>query len=149
MKCQILHIDTAIICRIYLFRVCSQLDYLPKAFNNYSRYFQNIINHNFPLNSEIPEASAYGHISSVKYICYASVGPNLKSLVCGINEYLCNLQITRGHHAPSNDIVLEDLNLPGLSELKGRWHGSLDASGGGNGDTVVYNFSCLYSLEFA
>ncbi|KAF7817205.1 uncharacterized protein G2W53_031174 [Senna tora] len=47
------------------------------------------------------------------------------------------LEITRGHHAPSNDVVLEDLNLPGLSELKGRWHGSLDASGGGNGDTVA------------
>ena len=47
------------------------------------------------------------------------------------------MQITRGHHAPSEDIVLEDLDLPGLSELKGRWHGSLDASGGGNGDTVV------------
>lgn len=51
-----------------------------------------------------------------------------------------NLQITRRHHAPSNDVVLEDLDLPGLSELKGRWHGSLDASGGGNGDTVVKYF---------
>ncbi|XP_054788794.1 protein TIC236, chloroplastic-like isoform X2 [Prosopis cineraria] len=47
------------------------------------------------------------------------------------------LEITRWHHAPSNDVVLEDLDLPGLSELKGRWHGSLDASGGGNGDTVA------------
>ncbi|KAI9097788.1 hypothetical protein K1719_025559 [Acacia pycnantha] len=47
------------------------------------------------------------------------------------------LEVTRGHHAPSNDIVLEDLDLPGLSELKGRWHGSLDSSGGGNGDTVA------------
>ncbi|XP_028802385.1 uncharacterized protein LOC114757483 isoform X2 [Neltuma alba] len=47
------------------------------------------------------------------------------------------LEITRGHHAPLNDVVLEDLDLPGLSELKGRWHGSLDASGGGNGDTVA------------
>lgn len=37
----------------------------------------------------------------------------------------------------SDEIVLEDLSLPGLSELKGCWHGSLDASGGGNGDTMV------------
>ncbi|RDY09726.1 hypothetical protein CR513_05851, partial [Mucuna pruriens] len=43
----------------------------------------------------------------------------------------------RGLHAPSNDVVLEDLSLPGLSELKGHWHGSLDASGGGNGDTLA------------
>ncbi|XP_019414960.1 PREDICTED: uncharacterized protein LOC109326680 isoform X1 [Lupinus angustifolius] len=47
------------------------------------------------------------------------------------------LELIRGHHAPSLDIVLEDLSLPGLSELKGRWRGSLDASGGGNGDTLA------------
>ncbi|KAI4316260.1 hypothetical protein L6164_024257 [Bauhinia variegata] len=47
------------------------------------------------------------------------------------------LEIIRGYHAPSNDVVLEDLSLPGLSELKGHWRGSLDASGGGNGDTVA------------
>ncbi|KAK7351417.1 hypothetical protein VNO77_10862 [Canavalia gladiata] len=46
------------------------------------------------------------------------------------------LELTRGHHAPSAD-VLDDLSLPGLLELKGRWHGSLDASGGGNGDTLA------------
>lgn len=51
----------------------------------------------------------------------------------------------RGLHAPSNDVVLEDLTLPGLSELKGHWHGSLDASGGGNGDTLVKKFQVLYS----
>ena len=49
-------------------------------------------------------------------------------------------QMIRGHHAPSNDVVLEDLSLPGLSEFRGRWRGSLDASGGGNGDTVVNIF---------
>lgn len=48
-----------------------------------------------------------------------------------------NMQKMRGLHAPSNDVVLEDLTLPGLSEFKGHWHGSLDASGGGNGDTLV------------
>ncbi|KAJ7958710.1 Embryo defective protein [Quillaja saponaria] len=47
------------------------------------------------------------------------------------------LEILRGHHTPSNEVVLEDLSLPGLSEFKGRWHGSLDASGGGNGDTMA------------
>ncbi|XP_061359585.1 protein TIC236, chloroplastic-like isoform X2 [Gastrolobium bilobum] len=47
------------------------------------------------------------------------------------------LETIRGHHAPSNDVVLEDLSLPGLSEFKGRWRGSLDASGGGNGDTLA------------
>jgi hypothetical protein len=43
----------------------------------------------------------------------------------------------RGHYTPSNEVILEDISLPGLAELKGRWHGSLDASGGGNGDTMV------------
>ncbi|XVE71601.1 hypothetical protein DITRI_Ditri10aG0164400 [Diplodiscus trichospermus] len=47
------------------------------------------------------------------------------------------LEVIRGHYTASNEVILEDLNLPGLSELKGRWHGSLDASGGGNGDTMA------------
>ncbi|CAH9099680.1 unnamed protein product [Cuscuta europaea] len=38
---------------------------------------------------------------------------------------------------PSDEVVLEDYSLPGLAELKGRWCGSLDASGGGNGDTLA------------
>lgn len=46
-------------------------------------------------------------------------------------------QVIRGHYAPPNEVILEDLALPGLVELKGCWHGSLDASGGGNGDTMV------------
>ncbi|WJX41851.1 hypothetical protein P8452_29149 [Trifolium repens] len=46
------------------------------------------------------------------------------------------LELVRGHHAPSHDVVPEDINLPDLFDLKGRWHGSLDASGGGNGDTL-------------
>lgn len=50
------------------------------------------------------------------------------------------MQKMRGLHAPSNDVVLEDLTLPGLSEFKGHWHGSLDASGGRNGDTLVKTF---------
>lgn len=29
----------------------------------------------------------------------------------------------------------ESMPLPGLAELRGRWHGTFDASGGGNGDT--------------
>ncbi|XP_008378290.3 protein TIC236, chloroplastic-like isoform X1 [Malus domestica] len=47
------------------------------------------------------------------------------------------LEVIRGHYTPSNEVILEDLNLPGLTELRGRWHGSLDASGGGNGDTMA------------
>ncbi|KAK7410301.1 hypothetical protein VNO78_00981 [Psophocarpus tetragonolobus] len=46
------------------------------------------------------------------------------------------LELIRGLHALSND-VLEDLSLPGLLELKGHWHGSLNASGGGNADTLA------------
>lgn len=49
----------------------------------------------------------------------------------------------RGHFSTSPDeVVLEDLSLPGLAELKGHWQGSLDASGGGNGDTVVCELFC-------
>ncbi|TYJ32084.1 hypothetical protein E1A91_A05G012400v1 [Gossypium mustelinum] len=47
------------------------------------------------------------------------------------------LEVIHGHYTASDDVVLEDLSLPGLAELKGRWHGSLDASGGGNGDTMA------------
>ncbi|KAJ1411016.1 hypothetical protein SESBI_21551 [Sesbania bispinosa] len=47
------------------------------------------------------------------------------------------LELIKGHHAPSHDVVLEDIRLPDLFELKGCWHGSLDASGGGNGDTLA------------
>lgn len=42
-----------------------------------------------------------------------------------------------GHCIPSDEVILEALNLPALAELKGRWSGNLDASGGGNGDTVA------------
>ncbi|KAK4774964.1 hypothetical protein SAY86_009899 [Trapa natans] len=47
------------------------------------------------------------------------------------------LEVIRGHYAPPNEVILEDLSLPGLAELKGFWRGSLDASGGGNGDTMA------------
>ncbi|KAK9682565.1 hypothetical protein RND81_10G082300 [Saponaria officinalis] len=47
------------------------------------------------------------------------------------------LEAVRRDHTSSDEVIPEDLSLPGLSELKGRWHGSLDASGGGNGDTVA------------
>ncbi|PQM33435.1 uncharacterized protein Pyn_40057 [Prunus yedoensis var. nudiflora] len=47
------------------------------------------------------------------------------------------LEVIRGHYTPLNEVVLEELNLPGLTELRGSWHGSLDASGGGNGDTMA------------
>lgn len=47
------------------------------------------------------------------------------------------LEVIRRDCTPSDEVIPEDLSLPGLSELKGHWHGSLDASGGGNGDTVA------------
>ncbi|XP_071723497.1 protein TIC236, chloroplastic-like [Rutidosis leptorrhynchoides] len=55
------------------------------------------------------------------------------------------LDVIQEHYTPSNEVIHEDISLPGLAELRGRWHGSLDASGGGNGDTMVYvvNFSML------
>ncbi|XP_057478726.1 protein TIC236, chloroplastic isoform X1 [Actinidia eriantha] len=43
----------------------------------------------------------------------------------------------RGHFTPPNEVIVEDVSLPGLAELKGRWNGNLEASGGGNGDTVA------------
>ncbi|XP_059275165.1 protein TIC236, chloroplastic isoform X2 [Lycium ferocissimum] len=47
------------------------------------------------------------------------------------------LEEIRGHSTLSDEVILEEFNLPGLAELKGRWSGSLDASGGGNGDTMA------------
>ncbi|KAG9144078.1 hypothetical protein Leryth_013728 [Lithospermum erythrorhizon] len=46
------------------------------------------------------------------------------------------LEEIRGHSAP-DEVILEDYSLPGLAELRGRWCGSLDARGGGNGDTTA------------
>ncbi|CAL5429130.1 unnamed protein product [Camellia sinensis] len=54
-------------------------------------------------------------------------GENLQNLLAEI----------QGHITPTNEVILEELSLPGLAELKGRWNGNLDASGGGNGDTVA------------
>lgn len=56
-------------------------------------------------------------------------------------------QIIRGHFTSSNEVILEDLSLPGLAELKGRWRGSLDASGGGNGDTMVCNSQLIRQVH--
>lgn len=47
------------------------------------------------------------------------------------------LEVMRRHHTPLDEVVLEDISLPGLADLKGHWHGSLEASGGGNGDTMA------------
>ncbi|KAM6592238.1 hypothetical protein CsatA_014843 [Cannabis sativa] len=47
------------------------------------------------------------------------------------------LEVIHFHFISSNEVILEDLSLPGLAELKGHWHGSLEASGGGNGDTMA------------
>ncbi|KAF5182962.1 Embryo defective, partial [Thalictrum thalictroides] len=45
--------------------------------------------------------------------------------------------VIRRQITPLDEVILEDISLPGLAELKGHWHGSLDASGGGNGDTMA------------
>lgn len=45
------------------------------------------------------------------------------------------LEAIQSHYNWSDENILEDFTLPGLAEFKGRWHGSLDASGGSNGDT--------------
>ncbi|CAH2060516.1 unnamed protein product [Thlaspi arvense] len=64
-------------------------------------------------------------IQSVQNLCLQA--DNLRDL----------LEEIRGYYTPASEVVLEDLSLPGLAELKGHWHGSLDASGGGNGDTLA------------
>lgn len=61
-----------------------------------------------------------------------------------LNSFI-KIQVVQKHYASSNEVILEDLSLPGLAEFKGRWHGSLDASGGGNGDTMVFIFQSLLS----
>lgn len=61
--------------------------------------------------------------------------------------FVCNiLQVIHGHYT-SDEVVLEDITLHGLTELKGRWHASFDASGGGNGDTMVDIISSLSSFS--
>ncbi|XP_020247626.1 uncharacterized protein LOC109825238 isoform X2 [Asparagus officinalis] len=47
------------------------------------------------------------------------------------------LEAIQNHYNSMDENILEDINLPGLAEFNGRWHGSLDASGGGNGDTLA------------
>jgi hypothetical protein len=44
------------------------------------------------------------------------------------------------YHDWLDDDTIEDITLPALAELRGYWRGSLDASGGGNGDTMVSMF---------
>lgn len=56
-----------------------------------------------------------------------------------------DFQEIRGYCTAPNEVILEELSLPGLAELKGRWNGNLDASGGGNGDTVVNIFEVLHN----
>uniref|UniRef100_A0A1D1Y2C3 HPr kinase/phosphorylase n=1 Tax=Anthurium amnicola TaxID=1678845 RepID=A0A1D1Y2C3_9ARAE len=50
-------------------------------------------------------------------------------------ESLHNLLEEIQNDSWSDDVIPED--IPGLAELQGHWHGSLDASGGGNGDTMA------------
>ncbi|KAL5559228.1 hypothetical protein UlMin_035439 [Ulmus minor] len=62
---------------------------------------------------------------------------SLQLVELNTGRLLEQLAVMRGHFMSSNEVTLEDLSLPGLAELKGRWHGSLEASGGGNGDTMA------------
>ena len=63
---------------------------------------------------------------------------SIADLLCILVLINLYCQVIHGHSMSLNEVILEDLTLPGLGELKGRWHGSLEASGGGNGDTMVY-----------
>ncbi|PKU85008.1 uncharacterized protein LOC110096282 isoform X2 [Dendrobium catenatum] len=57
----------------------------------------------------------------------------------GLRDLLEEIQ---NHYKWSEDNILEDVTLPGLAEFRGHWRGSLDASGGGNGDTMAdFDFS--------
>ena len=49
-------------------------------------------------------------------------------------------QAVEMYHDWLDDDTIEDITLPALAELRGYWRGSLDASGGGNGDTMVSMF---------
>ncbi|PAN32572.1 hypothetical protein PAHAL_5G497300 [Panicum hallii] len=62
--------------------------------------------------------------------CLHSVGFNAESL----RDQLKALEM---YHDWLDDDTMEDITLPGLAELRGYWRGSLDASGGGNGDTMA------------
>ncbi|CAL4951973.1 unnamed protein product [Urochloa decumbens] len=62
--------------------------------------------------------------------CLHSVGFNAESL----RDQLKALEM---YHDWLDDDAMEDITLPGLAELRGYWRGSLDASGGGNGDTMA------------
>ncbi|XP_074570034.1 protein SUBSTANDARD STARCH GRAIN 4, chloroplastic isoform X1 [Curcuma longa] len=48
-----------------------------------------------------------------------------------------HLKAIQNFYNRSDEDAFEDITLPGLAEFKGRWNGSLDASGGGNGDTMA------------
>nr|CAB3471992.1 unnamed protein product [Digitaria exilis] len=61
--------------------------------------------------------------------CLQSVGFHAESL----RDQLKALEM---YHDWLDDDTMEDITLPGLAELRGYWRGSLDASGGGNGDTM-------------
>ncbi|KAL6848037.1 hypothetical protein ACP4OV_022165 [Aristida adscensionis] len=62
--------------------------------------------------------------------CLNSVGFKAESL----RDQLKALEM---YHDWLDDETMEDITLPGLAELRGYWRGSLDASGGGNGDTMA------------
>ncbi|KAI3996165.1 hypothetical protein MKX01_022659 [Papaver californicum] len=67
---------------------------------------------------------------------------NLQSVGLNAGSLRDLLELVRIDHAPLDEVILEDISLPGLAELNGHWRGCLDASGGGNGDTMAdFDFS--------
>ncbi|GJN32228.1 hypothetical protein PR202_gb20718 [Eleusine coracana subsp. coracana] len=62
--------------------------------------------------------------------CLNSVGFHAESL----RDQLKALEM---YHDWLDNDTMEDITLPGLAELRGYWRGSLDARGGGNGDTMA------------
>ncbi|VAH58089.1 unnamed protein product [Triticum turgidum subsp. durum] len=62
--------------------------------------------------------------------CLHSVGFNAESL-------RDQIKAVEMYHDWLDDDTIEDITLPALAELRGYWRGSLDASGGGNGDTMA------------
>lgn len=61
----------------------------------------------------------------------------LQSVGFGAESLHGQLEAIQNHYKWSDDNILEDIALPGLAEFRGFWRGSLDASGGGEGDTMA------------
>ncbi|KAH9324119.1 hypothetical protein KI387_004297 [Taxus chinensis] len=68
---------------------------------------------------------------------------NLKKQLESANFCVIAQAVQGNEYFLTDEEIPEAIQLPGLAELKGRWHGNFDASGGGNGDTTVRQFCYL------